>query len=77
MSCERCGGFMVTEAACGCPGEPALYGSFGFRCLNCGYLDDDIMRLNRRGRPLTELTRGMTAQAAERGAARRGARFAR
>jgi len=73
MSCARCGGFMVTEAACGCPGEPALSGLFGVRCLNCGYLDDEIMRLNRMGRPLTQFTQGTTAL----DAAPRGARLAR
>ena len=46
MSCQRCKGLLVRETfgelreAIGCMG-PAT------RCINCGYLEDSVMRANR------------------------------
>ena len=47
MPCERCGGFMVFDAFCD-PQEkesPAEIGTT--RCVNCGNLEDTIIRTNR------------------------------
>jgi hypothetical protein len=47
MMCERCGGFMVFDTFC-YPQEKEPPTSTGtIRCLNCGNLEDTIIRTNR------------------------------
>lgn len=47
MNCSRCGGLFVTEYIVD-PREGPLSGFYGRRCLNCGAIDDDVIRTNRR-----------------------------
>jgi hypothetical protein len=52
MSCTRCGGFMVMDMAYGFWEEKtALPGLQGTRCLNCGNVEDSVIRMNRMIRP--------------------------
>lgn len=46
MSCIRCRGFLVMEASCrldmkGEEAPPTV------RCVNCGYIDNSVFRVNR------------------------------
>jgi hypothetical protein len=52
MSCTRCGGLMVIETFCDLMGEESRVGSDTRRCLNCGNLEDAIIRANRVTPPL-------------------------
>lgn len=45
MSCERCGGLMVKERF-GDPDDTDA-GFEGNRCLNCGSIEDPVIRVNR------------------------------
>jgi len=60
MACERCGGFIVAEQL----REHLAAGSSGkleaMRCLNCGNLEDAVIRANRVG----PRGRGRTARVA-------------
>ncbi len=47
MNCSRCDGLFVTEYIVD-PREGPLSGFHGRRCLNCGAIDDDVIRTNRR-----------------------------
>ncbi len=47
MPCERCGGFMVFDAFCDPPEQEPPLGAGPIRCLNCGNLEDTIIRANR------------------------------
>ena len=46
MICSRCGGFVVNEYLLN-PREGSLSGFHGSRCLNCGAIHDDVIRLNQ------------------------------
>jgi hypothetical protein len=60
MFCQRCRGLLVretfddlrAEAACMCPAT---------RCINCGYIEDSVVRANRLHPPSTKrpVPRGM------------------
>jgi hypothetical protein len=55
MPCERCGGFMVIDTFCD-PQEKEPPTEIGTtRCLNCGNLEDTIIRTNRARSPLQKL----------------------
>ena len=45
MPCERCGGFMVFDAFCDPQEKEPATGTT--RCLNCGNIEDTIIRTNR------------------------------
>ena len=47
MSCERCGGLMVTESICELMEAGSRRGIDTTRCLNCGNFEDTIIRTNR------------------------------
>jgi len=50
MICLRCGGLVVQEYlldSC----EGSLSGFHGSRCVNCGAIHDDVIRLNQRVPP--------------------------
>jgi uncharacterized Zn finger protein len=47
MPCERCGGFMVFDAFCDPQEKESLTATGTTRCLNCGNLEDTIIRTNR------------------------------
>ena len=47
MNCLRCGGLVVREYLLN-PREGSLSGFHGSRCLNCGAIHDDVIRLNQR-----------------------------
>ena len=47
MPCERCGGFMVFDAFCDPQEKESPTGIATTRCLNCGNLEDTIIRANR------------------------------
>ena len=64
MFCQRCRGLLVyetfgdlrVEAGCMCPAT---------RCINCGYIEDSVVRANRLHPPLTK-------RSAPRGIVRKG-----
>ena len=47
MSCERCGGLMVIDTFCNPMEKESPTGTGTIRCLNCGNLEDTIIRTNR------------------------------
>ena len=47
MSCERCGGFMLVETNWHLMELDSRGGSNTARCVNCGNVEDDIIRANR------------------------------
>jgi hypothetical protein len=47
MSCERCGGFMLIETNWHLMELDSREGSSTRRCVNCGNVEDDIIRANR------------------------------
>jgi uncharacterized Zn finger protein len=47
MSCERCGGLMVTETNCELMDRESRKGIDMARCVNCGNLEDVYIRTNR------------------------------
>lgn len=47
MSCERCGGFIVTETFHGMSQEDSQHGMPTVRCVNCGNCEDATIRRNR------------------------------
>ena len=47
MPCERCGGFMVFDASCDPQEKESPTPTGTTRCLNCGNLEDTIIRTNR------------------------------
>jgi hypothetical protein len=50
MNCPRCGGLVVQEYLLN-PREGSLSGFHGSRCVNCGAIHDDVIRLNQRLSP--------------------------
>ena len=46
MTCRRCDGLVVTEHIAD-PLEGAHFAFDGWRCLNCGAIDDHVIRANR------------------------------
>jgi hypothetical protein len=47
MSCTRCGGLMVVEASCDLMQEESWKSTNPIRCVNCGNVEDAIIRANR------------------------------
>ena len=50
MTCPRCEGLVVREYLLD-PREGSLTGFHASRCLNCGAIHDDVIRLNQRVPP--------------------------
>ena len=50
MNCPRCGGLLVREYLLD-PREGPLSGFHGSRCVNCGAIYDDVIRMNQRVLP--------------------------
>lgn len=50
MTCPRCEGLVVQEYLLN-PREGSLSGFHGSRCLNCGAIHDDVIRMNQRVPP--------------------------
>ncbi len=50
--CARCCGFMVFEDFGECRRERGKPERWGFRCINCGAIEDPVIRTNR-SRPST------------------------
>lgn len=49
--CKRCGGLMVMERLWSTAGEALGLGPPATRCLNCGNLEDPVIRQHRLDRP--------------------------
>lgn len=47
MPCERCGGLMIAESPCDVTDVESPTRSVTTRCLNCGNIDDAVIRANR------------------------------
>lgn len=49
MACPRCGGLLVpnNEMVTGIYEEKTWLSFQGFRCVNCGFVDDPVIRTNR------------------------------
>jgi hypothetical protein len=54
MACGRCGGFLVVEKGYEKAAVVARTGMVTTRCVNCGNLEDPLIRLNRAVRFLSE-----------------------
>ena len=50
MTCSRCDGLVVHKYLLD-PREGPLFGFHTSRCLNCGAIHDDVIRLNQRVPP--------------------------
>ena len=50
MFCHRCRGLLVRETFCELRDKPGGLGT-ATRCINCGYLEDSVVRANRRHPP--------------------------
>ena len=50
MLCQRCRGLLVCEIFCDLRTETARLCP-ATRCINCGYLEDSVVRANRLRRP--------------------------
>jgi hypothetical protein len=63
MECSRCDGFMIAERQYDQDKEDACAGRFGARCINCGNVEDAVIRRNRVVRPsLRNEPRGGTVE---------------
>ncbi len=51
MTCARCGGFAVPEGFQDRWEEGSRMQLRGWRCLNCGCIEDSVIRANRRQQP--------------------------
>lgn len=49
MACPRCGGLLVpnSEVGTGIYEEKTWVALQGYRCINCGFIDDPVIRANR------------------------------
>ena len=57
MTCERCGGLLVTDVFADLWELTGPMEFQGARCLNCGSIDDDVIRANRHQPPLSHGSR--------------------
>ena len=48
MLCTRCGGLLITDDSMDLYQESSQIRSQGYRCVNCGYIEDPTIRANRR-----------------------------
>ena len=56
MNCPRCDGFAVREYNIHLPiGSP--HGFHEWRCVNCGMISDDVIRINQLAPPQQKLSR--------------------
>jgi hypothetical protein len=56
MNCPRCDGLTVREYNIHLPvGSP--FGFHEWRCVNCGMISDDVIRINRRTSPPLKVSR--------------------
>jgi hypothetical protein len=60
MNCPRCDGLLVREYLLN-PREGSLSGFHGSRCLNCGAIHDDVIRVNQREPPSLKRVRSPVA----------------
>jgi hypothetical protein len=60
MNCLRCGGLLVCEYLLN-PREGSLSGFHGSRCVNCGAIHDDVIRMNQRVPPSLKRVRSPVA----------------
>ncbi|MEW6246251.1 MAG: hypothetical protein AB1555_06005 [Nitrospirota bacterium] len=51
MACRRCGGLMVVELLYDPQEEASRMHCRGSRCVNCGCIDDPVIRANRTQPP--------------------------
>lgn len=61
MTCPRCDGLVVHEYMLD-PREGPLSGFHGSRCLNCGAIHDDVIRLHQRVPPSLKRVRSPIAR---------------
>lgn len=47
MACMRCGGLLVTDEFADLWESTGPMEFQGVRCLNCGFIEDDVIRANR------------------------------
>lgn len=52
MACRRCGGLLVTDVFADLWELTGPMEFEGMRCLNCGSIEDDVIRANRLQPPL-------------------------
>jgi hypothetical protein len=60
MTCPRCDGLLVPEYLLD-HREGSLSGFHGSRCLNCGAIHDDVIRMNQRVPPSLKRVRSPVA----------------
>jgi hypothetical protein len=60
MTCPRCDGLLVPEYLLD-HREGSLSGFHGSRCLNCGAIHDDVIRMNQRVPPSLKRVRSSVA----------------
>jgi hypothetical protein len=53
MACQRCRGLLVRETFDGLSQEAGIMCS-ATRCINCGYIEDSVVRANRLHPPATK-----------------------
>ncbi len=63
MACRRCGGLVVVELFSDLQEEGSRMQCLGSRCVNCGCIDDPVIRANRLQPPPTgrPAARGLVA----------------
>lgn len=63
MACRRCGGLLVAELFYDLQEEASRMYCRGSRCVNCGCIDDPVVRANRLHPPPAgrSAVRGLTA----------------
>ena len=49
MACSRCGGFLVVDEFMDAKEEYSRMWFQGLRCINCGAIDEGLIRANRQG----------------------------
>ena len=49
MACSRCGGFLVVDEFMDAKEEYSRMWCQGLRCINCGAIDESLIRANRKG----------------------------
>lgn len=63
MPCGRCGGLMVVETSCDLMEDALCTGIDPTRCLNCGNVEDAVIRANRVAPHLPDHARSRAGKA--------------